>query len=450
MDHWGMPGRRMATPPGMPRRFRAPVLASYAAFVFVGVNAGVSGVLLPSQMSGYGVDRATIGITFFIGAAGFAFAGLSNGALIHRSGIRLALTTGGGAYVLAGLYLASRPPFAAFVLAQFVTGYATGVLESVLNSYLAALPDATTLLNRLHAFFGVGALAGPALAAWIVSSAPWTVVWLVLALTCIPLTAGFVLIYPDQAAEPEPAALGPAAPAALGPAGPGPAGAGAAGAGAAGAGAAGRLLAAALRDRGVLLGTTMLAVYVGLELSVGNWGFSYLVQARGLPGTLAGYSVSGYWLGLTLGRFLIRPIAIKIGVTTARMMYACLAGITVAATLAWLAPDTALATAALVLLGFFLGPVFPTTMAIAPQLTRARLAPTAIGVMNAGSMVGGAALPWLAGVITQATGMWTLLPFGLALALLQFAVWRPLTVRIRGNGGENHAQPGSVRQAGQL
>jgi fucose permease len=432
MDHWGMPGRRMATPPGMPRRFRAPVLASYAAFVFVGVNAGVSGVLLPSQMSGYGVDRATIGITFFIGAAGFAFAGLSNGALIHRSGIRLALTTGGGAYVLAGLYLASRPPFAAFVLAQFVTGYATGVLESVLNSYLAALPDATTLLNRLHAFFGVGALAGPALAAWIVSSAPWTVVWLVLALTCIPLTAGFVLIYPDQAAEPEPAALGPA--------GPGPAG----------TGAAGRLLAAALRDRGVLLGTTMLAVYVGLELSVGNWGFSYLVQARGLPGTLAGYSVSGYWLGLTLGRFLISPIAIKIGVTTARMMYACLAGITVAATLAWLAPDAGLATAALMLLGFFLGPVFPTTMAIAPQLTRARLAPTAIGVMNAGSMVGGAVLPWLAGVITQATGMWTLLPFGLALALLQFAVWRPLTVRIRGNGGENHAQPGSVRQAGQL
>jgi fucose permease len=424
----------------MPQRFRVPVLASYAAFVFVGVNAGVSGVLLPSQMSGYGVDRATIGITFFIGAAGFAFAGLSNGALIHRSGIRLALTTGGGAYVLAGLYLASRPPFAAFVLAQFVTGYATGVLESVLNSYLAALPDATTLLNRLHAFFGVGALAGPALAAWIVSSASWTVVWLVLALTCVPLTAGFVLIYPDQAPEPEPAALGPAGPAVLGPAGTGPAG----------TGSAGRLLAAALRDRGVLLGTTMLAVYVGLELSVGNWGFSYLVQARGLPGTLAGYSVSGYWLGLTLGRFLISPIAVKIGVTTARMMYACLAGITVAATLAWLAPDAALATAALVLLGFFLGPVFPTTMAIAPQLTRARLAPTAIGVMNAGSMVGGAALPWLAGVITQATGMWTLLPFGLALALLQFAVWRPLTVRIRGNGGENHTHLGSVRQAGQL
>jgi fucose permease len=398
--------RLMAGSTGTARRLRAPVLVSYAAFVLVGVNAGVGGVLLPAQMSGYGVDRATIGVTFFVSSAGFALAGLSNGALIHRLGIRMALAAGGGAYVLAGLYLATRPPFVAFVGVQFVTGYATGVLESVLNSYLAALPEATTLLNRLHAFFGVGALIGPVLAAWIVGFASWTVVWLVLALICVPLVAAFLLAYPGPP---------PTAPAAE----PGS------------VARSGGLLTAALRDRGILLGATMLAVYVGLELSVGNWAFSYLVQARGLSGTLAGYSVSGYWLGLTAGRFLISPIARRIGASTAGMMYTCLAGITAAATLAWLAPDATLATAALLLLGFFLGPVFPTTMAIAPRLASAKLAPTAIGVMNAGSMAGGAALPWLAGAIAQATGIWTLLPFGIALACLQFVVWRPLATRTR-------------------
>jgi fucose permease len=66
-------------------------------------------------------------------------------------------------------------------------------------------------------------------------------------------------------------------------------------------------------------------------------------------------------------------------------------------------------------------------MAIAPRLTRARLVPTAIGVMNAASVVGGSALPWLAGTITQNTGMWALLPFAMTLALAQFAVWRPIT-----------------------
>jgi fucose permease len=113
------------------------------------------------------------------------------------------------------------------------------------------------------------------------------------------------------------------------------------------------------------------------------------------------------------------------------LMYASLAGVTAAAVLAWLSPTAVLASVALVLPGFFLGPIFPTTMAIAPRLTGARLVPTAIGVMNAASVVGGAALPWLAGAIAESTGIWTLLPFTVTLAVLQFAVWRPLARRIR-------------------
>ena len=397
------------------RHRRPAVLVSYAAFVLIGISAGASGVLLLAQMGDYGVGRAAIGITFFTGAAGFVLAGLSNGALIRRLGIRMALAVGGGAYVLGTLYLVTRPPFLAFLAVPLVTGYATGVLESVLTVYLTGLPDATAQLNRLHAFFGVGALLGPVLAAWIVSLASWRIVCLVLALICVPLAVGFLMAYPGLSAvviAPAAAADGPAA---LAPGTPAP---------------SGSPLGDALRDRGVLLGAVMLAVYVGLELSLGNWGFSYLVQARALSGAVAGYAVSGYWLGLTVGRFLISPVASRVGATTAGMIYACLAGVTAAATLAWLSPAAALSVTALVLIGFFLGPVFPTTMAIAPRLTQARLAPTAIGVMNAGSVVGAAALPWLAGVIAQREGIWTLLPFAVTLAALQFAAWRPLAGRI--------------------
>ena len=418
----------------MNRHMRPAVLVSYAAFVLVGISLAASGVLLPSQMAGYGVDRATIGITFFTGSAGFVLAGMGTGMLVHRFGVRITLATGGGAYALAGLYLASRPPFAAFVLAQLVTGFGTGVLESVLNICLARLPDATTLLNRLHAFFGVGALAGPPLAAWILGFASWTVVWLVLAAACIPLLPCFLLAYPG--AEPSaavPPGPVPPRPVPSGPVPPGPVPPGPEPTGTPAPAREGGLLSTALRDRGILLGAVMLSVYVGLELSVGNWGFSYLVQARALPQSLASYTVSGYWLGLTLGRFLISPIATRVGATTARMMYACLAGITVAITLAWASP-TALACVALGLLGFFLGPVFPTTMAIAPQLTQARLVPTAIGVQNAASTVGGSALPWLAGTIAQTAGMWVLLPFSLVLALAQFAAWRPIAARLRRAG----------------
>jgi fucose permease len=405
------------------RQARPPVLMSYAAFALIGINVGISGVLLPSQMASYGVGRATIGITFFTSSAGFVLASVSTGALIHKAGIRIALTAGGVAFTLGGLYLATRPPFAAFVLAQLVLGYGTGVLEAALNVYIAGLPNATTLLNRLHAFFGVGALVGPPLAAWILGFASWTVVWLVVSVACVPLVAGFLLAYPGPERS-APDAHGTPVVHAV-PDGPGPA--------PAPSPPPRGMLHSALRDRGVQLGAAMLFVYVGVELGVGNWGFSYLVQTRALPDSLAGYTISGFWLGLTLGRFLISPIAARAGATTAAMIYACLAGISVAIVVAWVSPAV-VACVAFGLLGFFLGPVFPTTMAIVPRLTRPRLVPTAIGVMNAGAVIGGSVLPWLAGTLAQSAGMWVLLPFVLALSVAQFAVWRPIAARLERRG----------------
>jgi fucose permease len=414
----------------MARHIRPAVLLSYTAFVFVGINAAVGGVLVLAQMNDYRVDRAVIGITFITGSAGFVLGSLHSGPLIQRLGLRAALLTGGGVFILAGLYLATRPPLVALLAVQLVTGYAAGILESALSAYMAALPDATTQMNRLHAFFGVGALVGPVLGAWIVGLTAWTVVYLVLAVACAPLVVGFALAYPrqlDAAGTATPVAVAPReldAPAVR----------------------SGGLLGTALRDRGVLAGSAMLAVYVGVELGVGNWAFSYLVQGRGLAQSLAGYAVSGYWLGLTVGRFVISPVAARLRATTSGLMYTCLAGIVAAITLLCLAPlglapSGIAACGALLLLGFFLGPVFPTTMSVAPRLTQPRLAATAIGVMNAGSAVGGAALPWLAGAIMQGAGIKMLFPFMLAMASLQFAAWLPIAARIRASPAGEPASP---------
>lgn len=408
MPEYGDRSRPESRPSTTARRLHRPVLVAHATFVLIGVSAGVGGVLLPAQIRDYGVDKATIGIMFFTGSAGFVLAGSTAGALIHRFGTRTALLVGGGAYVVTSLYTATRPPFLAFLMVQILAGYGIGVLESVLNAYLAGLPDATTLLNRLHAFFGVGALLGPLLATWMLGLATWPQVWLVLALVGVPLVIAFGITYPGVGSEtsgsPEPAME---------------------------SGLGRGLLAAALRERGVLLGATVLAVYVGLEIGMGNWGFSYLVEERGQGDLLAGYTVSGYWLGLTLGRFLISPVALRLGLTGVGMTYACMSAVTAAAAFTWLLPDARAASVGFVLLGFFLGPIFPTTMAMVPNATSARLVPTAIGVMNAGSVVGGSVLPWLAGAIAQGAGVWTLLPLTMALALVQIAVWWRMVARMR-------------------
>jgi|tagenome__1003787_1003787.scaffolds.fasta_scaffold20684429_2 fucose permease len=149
----------------------------------------------------------------------------------------------------------------------------------------------------------------------------------------VPLTAGFLIVYPR--AESDPAVAEPESP------------------------APGGLARLALRQSGVLLGAALLAVYVGLELGVGNWAFGYVVEARGQTEVFAGYAVSGSWFGLTVGRFLLGPIVTRLGLTAAGLMHICLAGVTVINALTWLLPGKAAATAGLILLGFFLGPTFP-------------------------------------------------------------------------------------------
>ena len=379
---------------------RTPVIVAFAAFVLVGVNAGATGVLLPAQISDYRVSKTAIGSTFFTGSAGFVLASLLAGVMIHRLGMRMTMVFGATVTAVAGFYVATRPPFAAFVLVGIATGFGAGVAESAFQAFVVGLPGSTGLLNRLHAFFGVGALLGPLLATWILGFASWRTVWFVLATTQVPLVVAIWATYPrhETAADEPPAAEEPASQRSRG------------------------LLATALRERSVLLGAALLAVYVGLEISMGNWGFSYLVQARGEHRLLAGYTVSGYWLGLTLGRFLISPFAARIGASAANMTFGCLAGVTAVAALTWVLPGAA-SIPGFVLLGFFLGPIFPAAMAMVPNVTPARLVPTAIGVMNAGSVVGGSALPWLAGAIGQGTGAWTLLPFALTLAVVTMAIW---------------------------
>ena len=240
------------------------------------------------------------------------------------------------------------------------------------------------------------------LAAWLLTVTEWTRVWLALAGVGAALAAGSVIIFPRRV--PVAAAEAPKR---------------------------GGLLGAALRTPAVLVAGLFLAAYVGLEISVGNWGFSFLTAGRALPELLAGYTISGYWLGLTVGRLVITPITGRAGLGPAGSTFVCLAGVIAIGLLVLASPLAAVTMVGLVLLGFFLGPLFPTTMAVMPGLTEARLVPSAIGVISVFSVVGGSGLPWLAGYLAQRVGLWTLFPFVLLLALVLIGLWRVLAARLR-------------------
>jgi fucose permease len=377
---------------------RATVLAlSFAAFVMIGANDGGTGVLLPSLQATYGVDKATIGLIFLAATGGYLCAAFSSGLLVERLGIRRFLLLGTLMFILGAGTLSLQVPFLGLLAALLVTGFGVGILDAGLNAYIAALPDNSGPLNYLHACYGAGALIGPLVASGVLAaSLGWPVVY------AIWTGAGLLLLLGLALRFPRPVAPAPHEQAAQG----------------------GNVLAGALRLGAVWLAAAFLLAYVGAEVSLGSWSYSLLTETRQIDPLPAGWMVSGYWLGLTLGRIVLGKLSARVG--PRRLITSCLAGVAAGLVIIWVGPGPVAAAAGLVLTGFALGPIFPTTIAIMPELVPARLLPSAIGFMASAGSAGAAVFPWGAGVLAQQFGLGVLLPYVLVFTVLLVILWRLL------------------------
>ncbi len=381
-------------------RARPAIALSFGALIVIGLNGGAAGVLIPNQQSDYHVDKSTIGLLFFAFSAGYLLSGVVNGLLIRRLGARGQLSLGGLVLAVGSVGAALRPPFAVLAALALVLAFGAGILDAGYNAYVAHMPKPTTLLNMLHACYGVGALIGPLIAAFLLNAGfSWRAFYLFLAPLGVALAVGSLVLLPGPAPvvdDGQPAAS----------------------------------VARTMRRPEIWLTTAFLFGYVGLEVTIGSWGYSFLTQYRDQPELLAGWVISGYWLGITLGRFVISAITTRLGIGTAGMMYGMVVGVCVCSTLLWVIPGGVATSVLLLLIGVFLGPMFPTTIAVLPQLTAASLVPTAIGLLVGVSVIGGSVLPWAAGTIAQHVGLGTLPPFLLVLGALCVVGWWSIARRL--------------------
>ena len=376
---------------------RARIGIAFGALALMGVVAGATGVLLPEQMAEYGVDKATIGWTFLAFSVGYIATATANGVLLHRLGVRRHLLVGTLVTLVAAVALTVPAGIALLLAGQVVLGLGMGVLDAGLNSYLSTLERSTALLNYHHAFFGIGALIGPLGAAALIDGGlSWHVFFAIFGVAMV-LQIGALVAYPRTPGTRE---------------------------------ATGPRLGAALALRIVLILAAFLGVYVGVEASVGNWAFSYLTEDRGKAVLAAGWAVSGYWGGLTLGRLTLNAAAERVGLSLARLTAICIGGVGIASLAVWLLPSAVAVTVSLVVLGFFLGPLFPTTIAVVPRLVPADLVHTAIGMLVATSIAGGATLPLLVGVSAEQVGLWSLLPWAAAGAAGMSVLWWRIARRL--------------------
>lgn len=385
---------------------RRRVALAFVAFVLIGAVDGATGVLLPSLQAHYGIGKGVVSLLFLTLTAGYIVAAFGSGLLVALLGERRFLALGAAAFALGALLVTLRPPFALVLLTMVGFGFGFAIIDAGLNTYIAGMPESTTLLNNLHAFYGIGGFLGPIVATGVLAAGlPWNAVYALWGGCGLLLLLGFAAAFdagPAGARQPATKTAGES------------------------------LLTGILRLRLVWLAALFMLFYVGAEVSLGSWSYSFLTEVRHRGSLLSGWSVGGYWLGITLGRLTLARLAARRAIADAALIRYCLIGAGVGVLCVWLVPLPAFAAFGLWLAGFSIGPIYPTTIALLPGLVPARLVPSAVGFLAALGSMGAALFPWLAGNLAHAVGLWSLMPYIVALLVILSGAWLMLSISTRG------------------
>jgi fucose permease len=156
------------------------------------------------------------------------------------------------------------------------------------------------------------------------------------------------------------------------------------------------------------------------------WSYSVLTQARGVPAATAGFWVSLFWIGLTVGRFGFGFVAEHARMVT--LLRASLVAIALGTSLFALNLGAVATVVGLTVSGFAMAPIFPSLIAMTPARLGARHTGNAVGFQVAAAILGAAWLPTLVGVLVGRFGLevvgWSLLAAALGLITLHEVLQR--------------------------
>lgn len=370
------------------------VAIAFYAFIAIGIAEGGLGVLLPSILATYNLTPATVTLLFLSQVSGYIVAALTSSLLSSRIGLARMLLVASITLTSALVIYALTAHWSVMVASGTLLGLGIGLIDAGINTYIANKQRNANLIGILHAFYGVGALLGPAIATTLLAlGLDWRFIYLVFAGVVGLMVAGTLWAVMQKY---KPMTVRVTAPGTD----------------------AGENLRLAFRTPTVLVAGLLLLVYVGTEACVGNWAYSVHVS-RGTPELVAGYSVSAYWLGLTIGRLSMGRMVEYLGAV--RTVDFSLALLTSGLIAWWLLPDQLLS---LPLIGFALAAIFPATIWLMPQRVPATVVPAAIGFMTSVASLGAATIPTVVGLCAARAGLESIPALMVPLAALMVVLHR--------------------------
>lgn len=376
------------------------IIIAYLDFVVLGLSSGLLGTAWPSIQQTFGAPLDAVGALLLTTTAGYLAASFASGAAIARIGI--------GGFILLGTAIAgvgplgyiASPAWWVMVAIGLVAGLGSGMVDAGLNTYVAT-NHGPTLMNWLHASFGLGATFGPLLMTGVIERGySWHWGYAVVAALSLALALVIALTFKHWQLRGTGRHSTPTAPKASS--------------------------LDTLRLPIAWLGIALFITFTGIEGSAGQWAYSLFTRSRALTPAVAGKWVSVYWGTFTIGRILFGFAAARLGLIP--LLRACTAGTVVGAALLWSNTNATLSGLGLALIGLCVAPLYPSSTSLTPERVGADHAANAIGFQVAAGGLGFALMPSLAGVLARAAGLETLGPFlftvGIATLLLHEAVLR--------------------------
>ncbi|PUU77578.1 major facilitator superfamily domain-containing protein [Tuber borchii] len=378
------------------------LLSTNFAVFLAGMNDGSTGALIPYLQPAYDIGLLFVAVVYLINFSGWLVAAFTNVHLTARLGMGGVLTVGAAFQFTAYCLMFWKPPYPLFVFSFFLLGIGLAYQDSQANVFVANVNNSHRWLGILHALYGAGALFGPLIATTIAArTAHWHCFYLVTLGLAVVNLGLLVWTFQDGLFKGTAAAKESAS----------------------------QDLKKALSQRTVIVLSLFFFLYVGTEVTAGGWVVEFLIRVRNGDPSKVGYVASGFWGGLTLGRLVLADISHKLG--ERRMVFAYIILALVAQLIFTLVPNIIANAVMISLLGFFLGPLFPTGISVATKVLPRELHIASIGFAATMGQAGSAAFPFLTGAIAAKSGVKVLQPMliGLLAGMAIFWAFIPRVAR---------------------
>lgn len=365
---------------------KAALFLAFLAFIALGIPDGLLGVAWPFIRADFSLSLDALGGLLLASMTGYIFSSFISGYTLQKLGLGKLLSFSCWLTALALLGYTLVPIWFLVLPFGFMSGLGAGGIDAGLNGYFEK-NHGEQLMQWLHASFGLGVTLGPFIMTWAVTGPQqWRIgYWIIggfqllVGLIFFAKKNLWVHASPSTPKEAEDTKTSLSTT----PDGPN--------------------LGVSLRNLSTWISGLLFFFYVGLEITMGHWAFSYLTQAKQMTDRFAGLWTGFYWASFTFGRIGAGIVASRISPGKLIQGAITLAGLSTL--LLILAQGPWILGLAVVGYGMAMAPMFPAMVSTTSARVGKLHSTNVVGVQMAFAGLGVGIIPTLAGIASATWGI---------------------------------------------